>query len=270
MKAALRVLGTFLVGGGVLLLAWAGLVWQWQDPLTALYATYQQNRLAASYARIAETYRPPPPVRTRPRARPRPRPRPATGRTPSPLPPTPAEQVAAARAAERGIAREAARYQKAVETGQPLGRITVPRLGLSSVVVTGTDTASLTKGPGWDQRTSLPGLGRLVYVAGHRTTYLAPFADIERLRPGDRVTLELPYATFVYAVSSHVIVPASDVGRLRTRGREEIALQACHPRFFATQRYIVYARPTQIIPRGGSPYFLDASGRIEPLQASGR
>jgi len=71
------------------------------------------------------------------------------------------------------------------------------------------------------------------------------------------VTLELPYATFVYRVTRHVIVPATDLSRLRSHGREVIALQACHPRFFASHRYIVYARPVRVIPRGGRPYSPD-------------
>ena len=53
----------------------------------------------------------------------------------------------------------------------------------------------------------------------------------------------MPYGDYVYRVTSWVIVPANDVARLRSRGREEVALQACHPRFSARQRYIVYARP---------------------------
>ena len=119
-------------------------------------------------------------------------------------------------------------------------------MGLNTIVVEGTDHNSLKKGPGIDERTHLPGEGQLVYIAGHRTTYLAPFSHIDRLRPGDPVTLSTPYATFDYRVSGHVIVPANDIGRLNSRGREELALQACHPRFFATQRYIVYAKLVRV------------------------
>ena len=64
------------------------------------------------------------------------------------------------------------------------------------------------------------------------------------------IRLSTPYATFLYHVTSHVIVPSTDVGRLKSRGYEELALQACNPRFFATQRYIVYARPTSVVRRG--------------------
>jgi sortase A len=116
------------------------------------------------------------------------------------------------------------------------------------VMVNGTSSGTLKTGPGRDPRTYMPGEGELVYVAGHRTTYGAPFAHIDRLEPGDRVVLRMPYATAVYRVTSHVIVPADDVARLKSAGKELVALQACHPRFSASQRYIVYARPVSITP----------------------
>jgi sortase A len=139
----------------------------------------------------------------------------------------------------RNIARQ---FRTSTAEGEPVGRLRVPRMGLSTVVVMGTDHDSLKKGPGVDERTHLPGEGQLVYIAGHRTTYLAPFSHIDRLQRGDIVKLSTPYASFEYSVTGHVIVPATDVGRLKSRGHEELALQACHPRFFATERYIVYAR----------------------------
>ena len=127
----------------------------------------------------------------------------------------------------------------------------MPRLGLDMVMVEGTDTDSLKKGPGRDARTFMPGEGRLVYVAGHRTTYAAPFADIDQLEKGDRVTLEMPYGTFVYIVDRHRIVDDNELSVLRSGRGEEVALQACHPRFFATQRYIVWAVPAAPVSLGG-------------------
>jgi len=107
-------------------------------------------------------------------------------------------------------------------------------------------------------------------VAGHRTTYSAPFSHIDRLRRGDRVSVRVPYATFVYRVTGHVVVPADDLDRLRSRGREVLALQACHPRFFASHRYIVYARPVELIPRGGRTYRLgEAAGSREAAATAG-
>jgi sortase A len=142
--------------------------------------------------------------------------------------------------------------------GEAIGRIEVPRLGLNMILVNGTDHDTLMKGPGRDLRTFMPGEGKLVYVAGHRTTYLAPFSHIDSLRPGDAVTVELPYATFHYRVTGHRIVPADDLAVLRSRGREELVLQACHPRFFATHRYLAYARPVRVDPRSGTPYSVTA------------
>ena len=109
----------------------------------------------------------------------------------------------------------------------------------------------------------MPGESRLVYVAGHRTTYLAPFSDIDALRRGDRVTLEMPYGTFLYSVTRHRIVAANDLSVLRAPRHEVLELQACHPRFFASHRYIAYARLIRVEPRGGAPYstFAQASGR---------
>jgi sortase A len=100
----------------------------------------------------------------------------------------------------------------------------------------------------------MPGENRLVYIAGHRTTYLAPFSHIDRLRTGDRVMLEVPYGIFVYAVTQHRIVKATDLSVLRSPRHERLELQACHPRFFATHRYIAYARLIRVEPRGAAPF----------------
>ena len=92
-------------------------------------------------------------------------------------------------------------------------------------------------------------------MAGHRTTFGAPFSHIDELQPGDRITLELPYASFEYRVTGHRIVDQHDLSVLRSAHREELALQACHPRFFASERYIVYARPVKVTERraGSAP-----------------
>src|ERR1044072_2589247 len=99
----------------------------------------------------------------------------------------------------------------------------------------------------------MPGEGQLTYIAGHRTTYLAPFAHIERIKAGDQISLEVPHGTFRYRVFTHKIVAASDLAVLKSHGREVVELQACHPRFFASHRYIVYARLMQIDPRDAPP-----------------
>ena len=252
MRRALRVAGTLLLGAGLLTLAWVAVVWRWQDPFTALYATYQQHRLAASYTQRFADYKPLSLPKTRPAKN-------ANAKDPKAATAT---RPAVVKVEQRLVAAEARRYRRSLKNGDAIGRIEVPRMGVNSVLVAGTDTASLTKGPGWYRGSFLPGEGELIYIAGHRTTYLAPFAHIESMRPGDRVTIEVPYGTFVYRVTGHRIVPADDIARLESHGREVVALQACHPRFFATQRYIVYAVPARVIPRGGSPYVPKPAGAV--------
>ena len=221
MRRFARITGTLLAIAGVAVLVWVVVVWRWQDPFTALYTTWRQHQLSDSYKRKAEAYQPPP-VK-------------------------PGASLAATTAQIRAQAR---RYRLNAKRGEGIGRIRVPRLGLNMVFVEGTDDASLRKGPGRDRRTYMPGEGQLVYIAGHRTTYGAPFAKIDRLAKGDKVFLELPYGTFEYRVTGHRIVPATQTSELRSRGIEQLALQACHPRFFATERYIVYATPVRVTRRG--------------------
>jgi sortase A len=230
MRRTARIAGTVLIAAGVLTLAWAVVVWRWQDPFTALYTHWQQHRLASSLDRRLGTYRPLRVDRS---------------------------DLAAER---RTIALDARRYRRAASPGEPIGRIVIGRIGLDMVLVDGTDHDSLTKGPGRDERTFMPGEDRLVYIAGHRTTYLAPFSHIDSIRTGDVIRIELPYAAFVYRAVRHRVVAASDLSVLRSPRHELLELQACHPRFFATHRYIVYARLVSVSPRGGVPYRVEAAG----------
>ena len=210
---------------GVLMLAWAFVVWKWNDPFTGLYTRWKQSQLHAEYQRLDASYRPLP--------------------TPN--------HVSVARE-EEIVRREATLYRLSAVVGKPIGRIVVPRLGLRMILVNGTNHDSLTAGPGRDPSTFMPGEGELVYIAGHRTTYLAPFAHIDAMRAGDSITLTMPYATFVYSVTGHVIVDAHDLSVLRSHHHELLALQACHPRFFATNRYIVWAKLVRVEPRQGPTY----------------
>jgi sortase A len=228
MRRWVRILGTVLVVLGVLTLVWAAVVWQWQDPFTALYTTWRQHQLTSQYEKRVDAFD---------------------------AAPLPTSSVAAER---RSIAREAKRYRLESKRGQAIGRIRVPRMGVDMILVNGTDHETLKKGPGRDLQTFMPGENRLVYIAGHRTTYLAPFSHIDRLQTGDRITIEVPYATFIYSVTHHRIVAATDLSVLRSPQHELLALQACHPRFFASHRYIAYARLARVEPRGAAPYDLTA------------
>jgi len=229
MRWVLRGGGILLALSGSLVLLWVLAVWRWQDPLTLVVNKRAQSELTNAYEvrvareRIAPTPRP---------AVERPRPRPAI-ETPS-------------------QAKLAATYRKRTDTGDPIGRLTVPRLNLEIMVVYGTDRETLKKGPGLHPGTGFPGQRFLTYVAGHRTTYGAPFSNIDKLRPGDKVTFEVPYGTYRYEVVGHRIVRDDQLEVLKGRGREELALQACWPRFFATHRYIAYAKLVGVDPNVSS------------------
>ncbi len=230
MRRLARIGGTLLVAAGVLTLAWALLVWQWQDPFTALYTHWQQHRLAQSLDREFSAFHP-----------------------------STTASGAGLAAERRAVALDAERFRRAARPGQAIGRIVIGRIGLRMVLVDGTDHESLKKGPGRDGRTYMPGENRLVYIAGHRTTYLAPFSHINDIRPGDVIRLEMPYASFTYRATRHRIVPATDLSVLRSPRHEVLELQACHPRFFATHRYIVYARLVAVTPRNAAPYRVEAA-----------
>ena len=224
-----RLLGVLLMVVGLGLSTWVVVIWRWGDPFTSLYTRSQQHRLAKTYERHLGEYRPPVVKHTKRRH---------------------ADRRARLIAELNAVRLAAQSYRVHSHTGQPVGRIRIPRLGLNMIVVDGTDHESLKRGPGLDPHTYMPGEGQLVYIAGHRTTYLAPFAHIDSLRRGDRIWIQTPYATFEYRIVRHVIVAANAVWVLRSHGRELLALQACHPRFFATHRYIAYAKPVRVTPRG--------------------
>ncbi|HEY0633299.1 MAG TPA: sortase [Thermoleophilaceae bacterium] len=135
----------------------------------------------------------------------------------------------------------------AVPDGEALGRINIDKLHVHYVFVQGTNDASLQKGPGhYHGNTLLPGQGGIVGIAGHRTTYEAPFREIPSLKRGDRIGLKMPYGEFTYEVTGHRIVPAdyrlafaSSVG---AGTGERLVLSACHPLYDAKQRILVEAK----------------------------
>jgi sortase A len=221
LRRLLRVLSMLAVVAGLGTLAWAVLTWQWEDPFTSVYTQLEQRKLADRYEGRAAEF-----ARARPEK--------------------------SARPSGSAIRRQARRYRRNSQQGAAVGRISIPRIGLKMILLNGTDEDTLKRGPGRYLGSFMPGEGQLIYVAGHRTTYSAPFSNIDALRPGDRVTLEVPYGTFEYRVARSVIVGPSQTDVLRSHGREVLALQSCHPRFFATHRYITYARPVRVRPTGAS------------------
>ena len=125
--------------------------------------------------------------------------------------------------------------------GAPIGRIVIPAIGLDAVVVEGTDEASLERGPGHYAGTALPGQPGTVAIAGHRTTYLAPFRDIDELRRGDVVRLVMPYGRFRYDVGRTRIVSPDATWVTRSVGHPRLVLTSCHPLGSASERIVVFA-----------------------------
>ena len=222
MRRAFRLFGSLLIVAGLLLGVWAAVVYFWQDPFTAWYTHREQGKLTAAYNREAARF------------------------TASPA--TVARRVYPS--AE--ITRLAQRYARSLHVGGPVGRLQIKRIGLNMMVVQGTDHESLKKGPGHYATSGLPGGGQLIYIAGHRTTYLAPFSHINDIENGDFIVFQVPYGTFTYRAFRHFIVPSTALSVLQTHGREILRLQACHPRFFATHRYLVDARLVGFRARGAT------------------
>ena len=91
-------------------------------------------------------------------------------------------------------------------------------------------------------------MGQTVGIAGHRTTYLAPFRFINELSKGDRIIVTMPYGTFTYVVQYHRIVLPTDVNVVNDVGYERLVLSACDPIYSATHRWIVFAKLQSVTP----------------------
>ncbi len=213
-RRVIRDLSSVLIISGLLLIVDAGVTLLWQEPLTAVIGAIRRGEIDQRYL----SYRT------------------------APL--TAAERQALASISPQGqrVAYLARTEQHALATGDAVGRLTIPRIGASYLVVQGTDQGSLEKGPGHYPSTALPGLGQTVAIAGHRTTYLAPFRHIDALRPGDQIVIRMPYGRFVYTVQYHRIVSPTAWWITHDVGYERLVLSACNPLYSAAQRIVVFAR----------------------------
>ena len=139
----------------------------------------------------------------------------------------------------------------APEVGQPFAVLRVPRLGedYSRVVVEGVGHEDLKKGPGHYPRTALPGQVGNAVLSGHRTTYGAPFSNVDHLAPGDAIDIQVSFRTYHYRVTgsrivnpdqSSVLLPVPDQPGVRPTARL-LTVTTCNPRFSAAQRLIVVA-----------------------------
>jgi sortase A len=236
---AWRALSIVLILVGALALLDAGVTLVWQEPISALYAKFRQHHLSGAL-RAAER---------------------AT--------PTPLERRALASLPDerRRIAFLASELQRHAGEGSAVGRIVIPLIGASYVVVKGTDTSDLESGPGVYPETNFPGVGGTTAIAGHRTTYLAPFRHIDALRQGSRILLNMPYAHFTYTVIGERVVAPTDVAAaVGEVGYSRLVLSACTPLFSAAKRLLVFARLTRTVPVGAAR-LLPGHPAVQPIEA---
>ena len=126
--------------------------------------------------------------------------------------------------------------------GQPVGDIRIPKIGINQIVVEGTNTQDLRKGPGHYTGTPLPGQAGNAAIAGHRTTYGHPFYNLDGVAVGDPIVLTTAQGIFVYdTVQSEVVAP-DDNTVLRNSTANTLTLTTCNPRFSASSRLVVVAR----------------------------
>ncbi len=224
MRSVLRSLSTVLIVAGVLLLADAGLTLAWQEPVSAIYAKLTQGQLGGDLEDLEQAG------------------------------PTSLEQrvLRGLPDQRRKLAFLGRSLKQRLDGGEAAGRIRIPKIGAKFVVLDGTAPDHLRKGPGFFPETPFPGGGGTTAIAGHRTTYGAPFNSIDQLDKGDAIVVEMPYARFEYRVEKTRIVQPDDFWVTDRVGYERLVLSACHPLHSAAQRIVVFARQVRVEPKAGS------------------
>jgi sortase A len=224
MRSVLRALSTVLIVSGGLLISDAAATVTWQEPLSALLGRLNQDKLGGQLKALEREGPTAPEVR-------------ALKVIPDP---------------RKRIAFLARSLKRRATDGQAIGRIDIPKVAHNWVVVKGTDAGDLRHGPGAYPQTPLPGAPGTHAIAGHRTTYGAPFRHIDRLRKGDEIDVTMPYARFQYRVERTRIVGPDAIWVINRTGYDRLVLTACHPLYSATKRIVVFARLVKTDPRGAA------------------
>ena len=222
MRRLIRDLSSVLILSGLLLVLDAGVTVVWQEPVTAAIGMIMRGQVDQRYL----SYRT------------------------APLSTGDVRALSQIAALNQRIAYLARIERSEIRTGDAIGQLQIPRLGNSYNVVQGTDETSLEEGPGHYPSTALPGMGQTVAIAGHRTTYLAPFRFVNQLKRGDRIIVTMPYGRFTYVVQYLRIVLPTDVAVIDDVGYDRLVLSACNPIYSAAQRIIVFARLRSVQPLG--------------------
>jgi sortase A len=219
MRRLARIVSVALITAGVVILADVAVTLLWKEPLSAAYSEIRQNQASGELDSVSEEFLGDPDV---------------------------ADLAGGNAALEQRAKRLADLFERRLEDGKPIGRIEIPAIDADYVVVQGTEEADLKLGPGHYPDTALPGQRRTVAIAGHRTTYGAPFNQIDKIEVGDPIVLEMPYGRFTYDVTETKIVDPSQTGIVRDVGHDRLVLTSCHPLYSAAQRYAVIADLRQI------------------------
>jgi sortase A len=224
MRRLIRDISSVLIISGVLLVIDAAVTVLWQEPITAVIGKIEQSHVNKRFLSYQT----------------------------APLTELDRHTVANLATTTQRVSFLARQEARQVATGDAIGEIDMPSIHQHYDVVQGTDTSSLEKGPGHYPSTPLPGLGQTVAIAGHRTTYLAPFRHIDELKPGDHIVVTMRYARFTYVVQYHQIVKPTALWVTKDMGYERLVLSACNPLYSAAQRIIVFARLAQMEPLGAA------------------
>jgi sortase A len=222
MRRLLRDISSVLILTGLLLLVDAGVTLVWQEPITAAIGLAARSGVDQRYL----SYRT------------------------APLSAGARELLSAVRVPRARIRYLARREERQARAGDALGHLAIPAIAADYTMVQGTDPLSLEKGAGHYSGTALPGMGLTVAVAGHRTTYLAPFKRIDELHRGDRLILVMPYGRFIYTVQFTRIVLPTALWVTRNVGYDRLVLSACNPLYSAAQRIVIFARLGSVRPLG--------------------
>jgi sortase A len=216
--------GGLLVFIGLVLLIDAIVTVAWEDPFSTVFTQHAQKALSKKLAAAEQ----------------------------APLPASTLELVRRAGSERERMAVLAAHERITARAGDPLGRIFIPKTGKNFVFIDGTGVEALKKGPGHYAGTALPGEHGTVAIAGHRTTYAAPFRHLNRLKRGYAITLTMPYGTFTYSVEGTRSVPPDQTTVLGNAKYERLVLTTCTPVGSDNKRLIATARLRQAIPHGST------------------
>jgi len=234
-----RTVALLMILAGTLAVADAIVTLVWQEPISAWIASSRQAALRGDLAAVERAD------------------------------PTPLEQRALSAMVDerKRIGFLATELRRHSADGAPVGRIVIPRIGADFVLVKGTSTDDLESGPGTYANTAFPGIAGTTSIAGHRTTYLAPFRHIDSLRGGDTIDLDMPYARFTYVVTGQrVVAPTNVRAAVGEVGYSRVVLSACTPLFSAEKRLLVYGRLTRTVPVGAARLLLGGAV-ARPIEA---